>query len=250
MLLLSPFVLAEKTYHNKNLLYFWNFENQGAILSDVKKNVILQSQGKVRWVPPEHSFNGTGAVHLHGDKSEGTMLIVPSYKMDLEIEDWTVDFEFGTGKHPLDHKDRGPGGLVDGNLFQWADIKVTFRRSAKNTFQGILIVDYRGRKKFIEGINGNNWYYMAFRSEDDGVSVWLNSYCTNIIRSPRRSFSKNQMTFGGDGFAGRFDDIKLYNKRLRPWEITNNYWGKELSVDPLHKEVITWAEIKLKHSLH
>ena len=237
---------SKKLYHNENLIYFWNFENENSFSSDVKSNVRLQTQGKVRWVPPEHSFNQTGAVHLHGDKSEGTMLIVPSYKMDFELEEWTIDFEFGAGKHPLDHKERGAGGLMDGNLFQWADIKVSFRRSAINTFQGILIVDYRGRKKFIEGIRGNNWYYMAFRSEDEGVSVWIDSYCTNYIRSPRRSFAKHQMSFGGDGFAGRFDDIKLYNKRLRPWEIKDNYWGKEYEIDLRDQLITIWSNIKYR----
>ena len=50
--------------------------------------------------------------------------------------------------------------------------------------------------------------------------------------------------FGGNGFAGRFDDIKLYNKGLRPWEITANYWGTEYSVDPKNKLSITWGEVK------
>ena len=103
-----------------------------------------------------------------------------------------------------------------------------------------------GRKKFIEGIRGNNWYYMAFRSEDEGVSVWIDSYCTNYIRSPRRSFAKHQMSFGGDGFAGRFDDIKLYNKRLRPWEIKDNYWGKEYEIDLRDQLITIWSNIKYR----
>ena len=52
--------------------------------------------------------------------------------------------------------------------------------------------------------------------------------------------------FGGNGFAGRFDDIKLYNKRLWPWEITANYWGKELKVKPKGKQSLQWAEIRSK----
>ena len=53
------------------------------------------------------------------------------------------------------------------------------------------------------------------------------------------------IVFGGSGFAGRFDDIKLYNKRLRPWEITANYWGTEYSVESKGKLVTTWSKIKL-----
>ena len=248
MLLVMSNICYGNEYVNKDLVYFWNFENEDSYLNDVKKNVGFQTQGKVRWVPPDHSFNQSGVVHLHGDKAEGTMLLVPTHKMDMELTDWTIDFEFGIGSHPLDHRKRNAGNVRDGHLFQWADIKVTFFR--RTVSQGFLVINYRGREKFIEGINGHGWYYMAFRSEDEGVSVWLNSYCTNYIISPRRSVENKQISFGGNGFAGRLDDIKLYNKRLRPWEITQNYWGKELSVDPLHKEVITWAEIKLKHLSH
>ena len=85
---------------------------------------------------------------------------------------------------------------------------------------------------------------MAIRSEDEGVSIWLDSYCTNYIRSQRRSVAKQQMTYGGSGFAGRIDDIKLYNKRLRPWDIKDNYWGKELKVNYRGKLLTTWSKIK------
>ena len=233
-----------KLYHKENLIYFWDFENEKSYLNDRKKNIELQQQGKVRWVPPDHSFNESGVVHLHGDKSEGTMLIVPTYKMDLELKEWTIDFEFGAGVHPLDHRKRNAGGLVDGNLFQWGDVKISFRRSVRNKWQGILVVDYRGRKKFIEGVKGFDWYYMAIRSEDEGVSIWLDSYCTNYIRSPRRSVTGKQISFGGSGFAGRIDDIKLYNKRLRPWDIKDNYWGKELSIKFKGRLITTWSKIK------
>ena len=64
---------SAKLYHNENLIYFWDFESEGSFLSDKKKNVELQQQGKVRWVPSDHSFNESGVVHLHGDKSEGNI---------------------------------------------------------------------------------------------------------------------------------------------------------------------------------
>ena len=51
--------------------------------------------------------------------------------------------------------------------------------------------------------------------------------------------------FASDGYAGRLDDIKIYNTRLKPWEITFNYWGTELRVDPSKDQLITtWGRIK------
>ena len=52
--------------------------------------------------------------------------------------------------------------------------------------------------------------------------------------------------FASDGYAGRLDDIKIYNTRLKPWEVTYNYWGNELRVDLNNLLITSWAEIKRK----
>ena len=44
-----------------------------------------------------------------------------------------------------------------------------------------------------------------------------------------------KIKFGGSRFAGRFDYIKIYNVRLRPWEIVSNYNEVELLVDTKEK---------------
>ena len=53
-----------------------------------------------------------------------------------------------------------------------------------------------------------------------------------------------EIKFASNGFAGRLDNIKIYDERLKPWEITQNYWGTELNVDLKSKFITTWAEVK------
>ena len=85
---------------------------------------------------------------------------------------------------------------------------------------------------------------MVLRSEENGVTIWMNSACIKYIQTPRTPVRSQKIKFASDGFAGRLDDIKLYNTKLRPWEITRNYWGTELGIDNKNKLTTTWGEMK------
>ena len=164
-----------------------------------------------------------------------------------DFSDWTLDFEFACGTHLVDHKDHDRGDLVDGNILTWGDLNIKFFRDPGGAeWKGIIVITYRGRKKFIEDIRGFDYHYMTIRSEQNGVSIWFDSYCTNYIETPRTSVIGQEIKFGSSGFAGRFDDIKLYNARLRPWEITANYWGESFNVNSRNKLVTAWSKVKYR----
>ena len=240
---------ANNYYTTRGLVYFWDFENERAFTSDIKANAQAFAQGKVRWIPPEFSFNDTGVIHVHGDKNPISLFIIPSARFDKkDLSYWTIDFEFACGTHAVDHEDHaaeGGGRLVDGNVFEWGDIVVKFFRSPRNPeWEGILAIEYRGREAFIEKVRGFDYHHMAIRSEDVGISVWYNTRFIEYFNRPRRTMQGQKVKFGGSRFAGRFDDIKLYNVRLRPWEIVSNYHAEELLVDPKEKLITTWGKLK------
>jgi hypothetical protein len=247
--LLTSFTYSVDYYNTDGLLHFWNFENKQNFEADVKLNVEGYAQGKTYWVPPEFSFANpeSGVIHLHGDKSPSAMFIVQGYKLYRDLTDWTLDFEFAAGTHNINEKNHDHGSLVDGTIMRWGDVRIDFFRDRElPRSRGVIVIDFRGRKKFIQNVLGYDYYYMAIRSEDEGISIWLNSYCTNLIKSSRRSIAGKQLTFGGSGFAGRIDDIKIYNRRLEPWEITQNYWGNNFAIDLRSKHITTWANEKIK----
>tara|TARA_Y100000593_G_scaffold27373_1_gene54765 strand:+ start:42077 stop:42829 length:753 start_codon:yes stop_codon:yes gene_type:complete len=248
MMLLSN-VAFSRNYVNDGLMYFWDFNKEKTFHIDRKSNINGFTQGKVRWIPPEFSYQGSkesGVIHIHGDKNPGSFFLVPNNYFDRNLDNWTVDYEFAVGTHAIDPAVRDRGELVDGTIFRWGDIKVEFFRDPGGArWKGVVVVEYRGKKKFIQDVKGFDYHYMAFRSEERGVSVWLNSYCTNLIERPVSSFVGEKMIFGGSGFSGRFDDIKVYSRRLRPWEITDNYWGDSLKIEPNKYNITTkWGKIK------
>ena len=246
-LMFIEFSFGEDFYVDRDLVYFWDFNNEIKYESDRKMNVDGFSQGKVKWVPPEFSFNDSGVIHLHGDKNPASSFLVPSNMTRKDLSNWTIDFEVAFGTHAIDHEDHGidPGRLVDGDILTWGDLNVDFFRDPGGAeWKGIIVINYRGRKKFVEGIRGFDYYYMTIRSEENGVSIWLNSYCTNYIETPRSSVVGREIKFGGGGFAGRFDDIKLYSERLRPWEITANYWGEVFNVKRKDGLITSWGKLK------
>ena len=243
--------IGEKDYYvDRNLIYFWDFNNKFSYESDIKMNADAFLQGKVKWIPPDFSFNESGVIHLHGDKNPASLFLIPSYMTNKDLSNWTIDFEIAFGTHSVDHEDHGadPGRLVDGNILSWGDLDIKFFRDpGGDEWRGIIAINFRGRKKFIEDIRGFDYYYMAIRSEQNGVSIWLNSYCTNYIETPRRSVIGQEIKFGGSGFAGRLDDIKLYNARLRPWEITDNFWGESFNVKKKDGLITLWGELKSQY---
>ena len=156
--LLTSFTYSVDYYNTDGLLHFWNFNHKQSFEADVKLNVEGYAQGKTYWVNPEFSFTNpeSGVIHIHGDKSPSSLFLVQGYKLYRELEDWTIDFEFGAGTHAVDHEDHGAdsGVLVDGNILEWGDLLVSFFRDPKGEkWQGVIVVKYRGKEKFIQ--NGN-----------------------------------------------------------------------------------------------
>ena len=247
LLLLLPFASAKDYYTNDNLIYMWNFNNERNILADIKSNTIAQKRGTVRWIPEKFSYHKSPVIHIHGNIDPKSSFTIPARYLERDLTNWTLDFEFGAGTHDLDHTVRDMGKLMPfGQILRWGDLRITFYQDSGQAWKGMIRILYQGQSKTIEGIHGFKYYYMAIRSEQNGISIWIDSYCADYIEIPRSDVNGYPIVFGGSGFAGRFDDIKLYNKRLKPWEITANYWGKELEVKPKGKQSLQWAEIRSK----
>ena len=239
---------AEDFYHNKNLLHFWNFEDERRFLVDVKSNAVAHKRGTVRWIPEKYSYHKSPVIHIHGNIDPNSSFTIPSRYLERDLTDWTIDFEFGVGQHNLDHTVRDMGKLMPfGQMLRWGDLRITFYQDSIQGWKGMIRILYQGHSETIKEIHGFKYYYMAIRSEQNGISIWLDSYCTDYIEIPRSSVVGLPITFGGVGFAGRFDDIKIYNKRLKPWEITSNYWGKELEVVLKGKLIEAWGRLKSQY---
>ena len=247
-ILCTQISLAKNYYTTDNLLYMWNFDNERNFLTDIKANTTANKRGTVRWVPEKYSYHKSPVIHIHGNIDPKSSFTIPSRYLERDLTDWTLDFEFGVGQHNLDHTVRDMGKLMPfGQILRWGDLRIVFYQDSAQAWKGMIRILYQGHSETIKEIHGFKYYYMAIRSEKNGISIWLDSYCTDYIEIPRSSVIGHPIVFGGSGFAGRFDDIKLYNKRLRPWEITANYWGTEYSVEPKGKIITTWSKIKLKH---
>ena len=248
MMLIATTVFSADRYVSRDLLYFWDFENKESWRIDKKLGAEAFTQGKIRWIPPERSFQNpeSGVIHLHGDKNTTTLFQIPAKYTDREFKDWTLDFEFGIGTHSVDpdENERDQGQIVDGIVVEWGDLKVTYFKDGENEFRGIVEVEYRQRIVRIRNVRAFDFQHMVLRSEDNGVSVWINTQCVRVIHTPRTPVRSQLIKFASDGYAGRLDDIKLYNTRLKPWEVTYNYWGNELRVDLKNLLVTSWAEVK------
>lgn len=237
-------------YVSRDLVYFWDFNDESNYESDRKMNVDGFSQGKVKWVPPEFSFHKSGVIHIHGDKNRASSFLIPSDTTKKDLSNWTIDFEVAFGTHAIDHEDHAKdrGELSNGDILSWGDLNIYFVEDPGGAeWKGVIIINYRGRKEFIEEVKGFDYYYMTVRSEESGISIWLDSYCTDYIETPRTSVVGEEIKFGGGGFAGRFDDIKLYNSRLRPWEITANYWGETFNIKKKDNLITSWGKLKYQY---
>ena len=245
MMLVGAVGFSKDYYTADKLTYMWDFNNERNFLMDFKSNSIAHKRGTVRWVPREYSYHNSPVIHIHGNVDPNSSFTIPARYLENELEDWTLDFEFGAGSHDLDHTSRANGEIMPfGQVLRWGDLRIVFYKDSGQGWRGIARIIYQGQIRTIEYLRGFKYHYITIRSEKDGISVWVNASCNEYIEIPRSSISGYPIMFGGNGFAGRFDDIKLYNKRLRPWEITANYWGTEYSVDPKNKLSITWGEVK------
>ena len=249
-MLITSAVFSADLYVSRDLLYLWDFENKNSWRIDRKLGAEAFTQGKIRWVPPQVSFQDpeSGVIHLHGDKNTTTFFLIPAKYTDKDFKEWTIDFEFAIGSHPLDNEDHGDlnvGKIFDGVVLEWGDLAV-FYMEAGDPWRGTIVVEYRQRAMRIPNVPAFDYNHLVIRSEKHGVSVWVNTQCVRWINTPTTSMRTKQIKFASDGYAGRLDDIKIYNTRLMPWEITYNYWGTELRVDLENLLTTNWADIKDK----
>ena len=240
---------GDKDYFvERNLLYIWDFEDSKHYETDKKINAEAFIQGKVKWVPPEFSFKESGVIHLHGDKEPASFFMIPSVYTNHTFTNWTLDFEFAIGTHALDHEDHvlDQGSIMDGEIVEWGDLKVTYFVQ-DDGWRGKIIVEYRQRTISISNVSAFDYHHLVLRSEDHGVSIWVNTRCVDYIQTPRTSMESEKIMFAFDGFAGRLDNVKLYNAKLEPWEISENYWGETLNINKREKLVTSWGELKSQY---
>ena len=55
---------GDEPYVGRNLVYFWDFNNEFSFESDRKVNADAFLQGKVKWIPPDFSFNKTAILKM------------------------------------------------------------------------------------------------------------------------------------------------------------------------------------------
>ena len=241
--------LGSKDYYvERNLLYMWDFEDNKHYEIDKKINAEAFIQGKVKWVPPDFSFNDTGVIHLHGDKDPASFFLIPSIYTDHKFRNWTLYFEFAIVTHAIDNEDHDldQGSIMDGVIVEWGDLKVTYFVQ-EDGWRGKIIVEYRQRKIRVSNVSAFDYHHLVLRSEDHGISIWVNTTCVDYIQTPRTSMKSEKIMFGFDGYAGRLDDIKLYNARLNPWEISENYWAEFLGINERKKLITSWGELKSRY---
>jgi len=248
MFLITTIAFSADYYVSRNLLYIWDFDTKETWRTDRRLGAEVFTQGKIRWIPPERSFQNpeSGVIHLHGDKNTTTLVQIPAKYTDVDLDEWTLDFEFAIGTHAVDPEDHDPahGQIVDGVVVEWGDLRVTYFKEGDEQFRGTILVEYRQREVRIRNVRAFDFQHMVLRSEEHGVSIWINTQCVRFIHTPRTSMRSQLIKFASDGYSGRLDDIKLYNTRLLPWEITDNYWGNELRVELKNLLITNWAEVK------
>ena len=139
MLLLSSFVLADDFYHQNSLLYMWDFNDERNILADIKTGTTAQKRGTVRWIPEKYSYHKSPVIHIHGNIDPKSSFTIPARYLERELDDWTLDFEFGAGQHNLDHTVRDNGKLMPfGQMLRWGDLRITFYRDSTQAWKGMI----------------------------------------------------------------------------------------------------------------
>ncbi|SVC92526.1 uncharacterized protein METZ01_LOCUS345380, partial [marine metagenome] len=128
-------------------------------------------------------------------------------------------------------------------IVEWGDLKVTYFVQ-DDGWRGEIIVEYRQRMIRVSNVSAFDYHHLVLRSENHGISIWVNTTCVDYIQTPRTPMKSEKIMFAFDGFAGRLDDIKLYNARLNPWEISENYWAESLNVDKRGELITTWGGLK------
>lgn len=251
--LVANFVLAKpheesfETYAVQHgLIHYWGFENSGNLGDDSLGNSDAKTYNMVTWVPAEHSFTFNSVIHLHGEKSEDSMIRIP-YHANMNQGSFTLDFWFGAGTHAIDPADHltDRGILKPGILLKWGNVKVDLVLGTENNpYLRCAVGDSVYETPTLSGFG----YYqltLAYNSIKKHTEVWID--CVNYTFLSGVPDTRGQsLQFGGKSFSGRINDVKFYNRRLRGWEITQNgYAEKGLSVKLNEKlKVKIWANEK------
>ena len=136
--------------------------------------------------------------------------------------------------------------LVDGLVFNWGNIRIEYNRrpDAEDLLEVVI-----GDRFYSWEINAFSWYYvtLSYEENDVGVNLWIDGVNHVFLRSkPKILTSKIQ--FGGENFSGRINDVSYYNRAIKGWEITRNYFAiKGMEVKPKHRLITSWAELKSRY---
>ena len=161
---------------------------------------------------------------------------------------WSLNFWFGFGIHLIDLKDHDIflDELEDGLIFKWGNIRIEYnRRPDQKDLLEVII----GNRFYSWELDGFEYYYISltYKEKDIGVNLWIDGVNHTFLRSkPKVLTSKIQ--FGGENFSGRINDIAYYNRALKGWEITRNYFAiKGMNINSKHKLITSWAELKSRY---
>ena len=242
----SSFGIGEhESLVSSGLQHFWGFEDEGNLLKDEKGLVHGEEHGFIQYVPHELSFTFNDVIHLHGNINDAKIRFA---RWSMGEGSWSLNFWFGYGTHLIDleNHDILIEELVDGLVFKWGNIRIKYNR--RPDFEDLLEVVV-GDRFYSWEIDDFSWYYVSLTYEEngDGVNLWIDGVNHVLLRSkPKILTSKIQ--FGGENFSGRINDVAYYNRALKGWEITRNYFAvKGMDVDSKHKIITSWAELKSRY---
>ena len=239
----SSFGIGEhESLVSSGLKHFWGFEDENNLLRDEKGLVHGEEHGLVQYVPQEFSFTFNDVIHLHGNINDAKIRF-PRWSMGEGS--WSLNFWFGYGIHLIDLKDHELflHELVDGLIFKWGNIKVEYNRRPDPRDLLEVIV---GDKFYSWELDGFEYYYVSltYEENDVGVNLWIDGVNHTFLRS-KPNVLDSKIQFGGENFAGRINDVAYYNRAIKGWEITRNYFAvKGMKIKPKLKLTTTWGEIK------
>ena len=227
------------------LQHFWGFEDEENLLKDEKGLIHGEEHGLIQYVPRKLSFTFNNVVHLHGNINDAKIRFA---RWSMGEGSWSLNFWFGYGTHLIDleNDDIVEDELVDGLVFNWGNIRIEYNRrpDAEDLLEVVI-----GDRFYSWEINAFSWYYvtLSYEENDVGVNLWIDGVNHVFLRSkPKILTSKIQ--FGGENFSGRINDVSYYNRAIKGWEITRNYFAiKGMEVKPKHRLITSWAELKSRY---
>ncbi len=248
LIYIMVFLMGSLAYGNQVVLdgleHFWGFEDEKNPMEDDRGNLDGQAHGKIQHVPVEFSYTFNDVIHLHGNLERQTFIRIPNE--NLNQNSWSLEFWFGYGVHSedLENQEAEWIDLGDGTVFEWGDIRVTYIYRTDQP-DNTLLFRIDGREYTLD-VDIFTYYQVVinYNERERGYNIWVDSVNYKFFRASSDIVGPS-LVFGGNGFSGRFNDVKFYNRTLKGWEIVQNFYAKRgLVIEPKGKLVTTWGRIK------